>query len=172
MGIGTHCPATARYAPREFPSGKTALTWGKIAKLVRLAVSPGNDTTNKGTKAASQPLLRRELIQMQTANRNGNNLMKTTSHAAAAAISGQVGPIGAAVGPARSVTEATDDLRHLHHQLIMDLDEERQFWRNELFKEHQRLQLLQSLCPAHVLAKYHEAEHTLGSDYSAHSISV
>lgn len=88
--------------------------------------------------------------------------MKTTCPPPATALSGQAGLVGATVGPARSITEATDDLRHLHHQLIMDLDEERQFWRNELFKEHQRLQLLQSLCPANVLTKYHEAEAGLG----------
>lgn len=77
--------------------------------------------------------------------------------AASLAVSPNV-PIGAPVGPARSIREATDDLRHLHHRVIMDLEEERQYWRNELFKEHRRLERLKSLCPADVLARYAKAE--------------
>ncbi len=84
--------------------------------------------------------------------------------AASLPISAHTSPMGAPVGPARSVDEATDDLRHLHHRLIMDLDEERQFWRNELFKEHERLQLLQSLCPADVLVKYNNALSTFAEE--------
>lgn len=97
--------------------------------------------------------------------------MKNTCPAASAAISAKTIPTDAHIDPARSASEATDDLRHLHHRLIMDLDEERQFWRSELVREHERLRLLKSLSPAHVLAKYRRAEQALAREYSGRPIS-